>query len=96
MALEDHKKIVELAPEDKESQRAIQKLTPKVEAKREKQKEEMIGKMKDLGNTILGKFGMSLDNFQAVQDPSTGSYSINYNPGGASPSAKDGGGSSAS
>lgn len=36
------------------------------------------GKLKDLGNSILGRFGMSLDNFKAVQDPATGSYSISY------------------
>lgn len=36
------------------------------------------GKLKDLGNTVLGKFGMSLDNFKAEKDPNTGSYSINF------------------
>ena len=36
------------------------------------------GKLKDLGNMVLGKFGMSVDNFKAVKDPNTGSYSINY------------------
>jgi hypothetical protein len=36
------------------------------------------GKLKELGNTVLGKFGMSIDNFQAVKDPATGSYSINF------------------
>ena len=36
------------------------------------------GKLKELGNTVLGKFGMSMDNFQAVKDPATGSYSINF------------------
>ena len=39
------------------------------------------GKLKDLGNNVLGKFGMSLDNFKAVKDPNTGSYSINFNQG---------------
>ena len=37
-----------------------------------------VGKLKDLGNTVLGKFGMSLDNFKAEKDPNTGSYSINF------------------
>ena len=38
----------------------------------------LAGKLKELGNTVLGKFGMSLDNFKAEKDPSTGSYSINF------------------
>lgn len=36
------------------------------------------GKLKDLGNTVLGKFGLSLDNFKAEKDPQTGSYSIKF------------------
>lgn len=35
-------------------------------------------KLKGFGNTILGKFGLSLDNFQMQKDPTTGSYSINF------------------
>jgi hypothetical protein len=40
--------------------------------------EEMLGKLKDMGNWVLGKFGLSVDNFKAVQDPQTGSYSISF------------------
>ena len=40
--------------------------------------EDMFGKLKDLGNSLLGKLGMSLDNFKAVKDPATGSYSISF------------------
>lgn len=36
------------------------------------------GKLKELGNTVLGKFGLSLDNFKADKDPATGSYSIKF------------------
>lgn len=35
-------------------------------------------KLKGLANTVLGKFGMSTDNFKATKDPATGSYSINF------------------
>ena len=36
------------------------------------------GKAKDLGNMILGKFGLSTDNFKMDKDPNTGSYSISF------------------
>lgn len=36
------------------------------------------GKLKDLGNTVLGPFGVSVDDFKAERDPSTGSYSISF------------------
>lgn len=36
------------------------------------------GKLKEMGNSILGRFGMSVDNFKAVKDPNTGSYSVSF------------------
>lgn len=45
--------------------------------KTEKMKEEMLGKLKGLGNTILGKFGMSLDNFK-LEPQEGGGYSVSY------------------
>lgn len=39
-------------------------------------KDEALGKLKELGNSILGNFGMSLDNFKMNQDPATGSWNI--------------------
>ena len=38
--------------------------------------------LKGFGNTILGKFGLSLDNFKAEKDPSTGAYSVQFVQGG--------------
>ena len=42
-------------------------------------KDEALGKLKQLGNSILGNFGMSLDNFNMKQDEKTGSWNIRYN-----------------
>ena len=41
-------------------------------------KEETLGKLKDLGNSILGNFGLSTDNFKFDKDPGTGSYNIRF------------------
>jgi hypothetical protein len=35
-------------------------------------------KLKSLGNSLLGNFGLSLDNFKMQQDPATGSWSIRW------------------
>ncbi|KAI3754534.1 hypothetical protein L1987_54319 [Smallanthus sonchifolius] len=77
-AITDMKKILELDPSSYQSKRTIVRLEPLANEKREKMKEEMLGKLKDMGNTILGRFGMSVDNFKAVKDPNTGSYSISF------------------
>ncbi|KAL9339469.1 hypothetical protein Peur_068484 [Populus x canadensis] len=77
-AIADMKKILELDPSNDQAKRTIRRLEPLAAAKREKMKEEMIGKLKEMGNSLLGRFGMSVDNFKAVQDPNTGSYSISF------------------
>eukprot|EP01094_Clydonella_sp_ATCC50884_P012671 TRINITY_DN22975_c0_g1_i1.p1 TRINITY_DN22975_c0_g1~~TRINITY_DN22975_c0_g1_i1.p1 ORF type:complete len:312 (+),score=65.86 TRINITY_DN22975_c0_g1_i1:68-1003(+) len=82
LALEDLKKILELDPADRDVRKDIVRVEPLAQAKFERDKEEMMGKLKDLGNSVLGMFGMSLDNFQMQQDPDTGSYSIGMKNGG--------------
>uniref|UniRef100_A0A5B7BWZ1 Putative tetratricopeptide repeat-containing family protein n=1 Tax=Davidia involucrata TaxID=16924 RepID=A0A5B7BWZ1_DAVIN len=77
-AIADMKKILELDESHVQAKRTIGRLEPLAAAKREKMKEEMIGKLKEMGNSVLGRFGMSVDNFKAVQDPKTGSYSISF------------------
>lgn len=61
---------------DLEQERA--KLAARVAERNKQLQEEMLGKLKDMGNMFLGKFGMSLDNFKTEQDPQTGSYSVNF------------------
>ncbi|KAF7147223.1 hypothetical protein RHSIM_Rhsim03G0261300 [Rhododendron simsii] len=77
-AIADLKKVLELDQSDVQVRRTIQRLEPLAAEKREKMKQEMIDKLKDMGNSVLGRFGMSIDNFKAVQDPNTGSYSISF------------------
>jgi len=78
-AFEDLKKIVELDPDcrSKESGR-LAFLERRAQEQFEKDKDEMVSKLKDLGNTVLGKFGMSMDNFKCEKDPDTGSYSVKF------------------
>ncbi|HEY9814696.1 MAG TPA: hypothetical protein V6D20_02665, partial [Candidatus Obscuribacterales bacterium] len=78
-ALADAKKALELDPKNTTVRKNVARLQKMEDERLEKLKEETMGKLKDLGNSLLGNFGLSLDNFQTVQDPNTGSYSIQFN-----------------
>jgi len=77
-AVEDLKALVALDPSDRDAARNLARVDKALQEKNEKMKTEMLGKLKDFGNSLLGKFGLSLDNFKATQDPSTGSYNISF------------------
>ncbi|KAA8522818.1 hypothetical protein F0562_009241 [Nyssa sinensis] len=59
-AIADMKKILELDESHVQAKRTIGRLEPLAAAKCEKMKEEMIGKLMEMGNSILGRFGMSV------------------------------------
>ncbi|XP_036404149.1 tetratricopeptide repeat protein 1 [Megalops cyprinoides] len=77
-ALEDYKAVLEKDPSVQQAKAACMRLPQQIQERNEKLKEEMIGKLKDLGNMFLRPFGLSTSNFQVNQDPSSGSYSVNF------------------
>ncbi|GAX78392.1 hypothetical protein CEUSTIGMA_g5834.t1 [Chlamydomonas eustigma] len=77
-ALTDAKKVLELEPGSIWAKQTVARLEPVVQEKHEKLKNEMFGKLKDLGNSLLGRFGLSVDNFKAEKDPESGGYSIKF------------------
>ncbi|XP_034936808.1 tetratricopeptide repeat protein 1 [Chelonus insularis] len=78
-SLADYKKILEFDPAHSEANYAVRRLPPLIEQKNEKLKEEMLGKLKDLGNMILKPFGLSTENFKMEKDPNSGGYSVKFN-----------------
>ncbi|XP_011296729.1 tetratricopeptide repeat protein 1 [Fopius arisanus] len=78
-SLADYKKILELDPHNAEANHAVNRLPPLIDQRNEKLKQEMLGKLKDLGNMILRPFGLSTENFKMEQDPSSGGYSVKFN-----------------
>jgi tetratricopeptide (TPR) repeat protein len=77
-ALVDLKRCLEIDPNYREARLEALRVEKAVTDKQEKMKEEVIGKLKTLGNTILGKFGLSLDNFKMKQNPDDGTYSMSF------------------
>lgn len=79
-ALADAKKIMEIDPHWLSPQLEM-KIIPELERlqkeKFEKMKDEVVTNLKKVGNSVLGYFGMSIDNFKAQQNPD-GTYNINY------------------
>ena len=78
-AYEDFKRLKDLDYKLWENYRNMEnELAYKAEIQKKKMTDEMLGKLKDVGNTILGKFGLSLNNFQMTPN-GQGGYSIQYN-----------------
>ncbi|KAF5368341.1 hypothetical protein D9758_002423 [Tetrapyrgos nigripes] len=71
------KLVVPSSSEAAEIQRSLRNLKPRIEAAQKKETGEMLGKLKGLGNSILGNFGLSTDNFQFVPN-GQGGYSVNF------------------
>ncbi|KAI7182689.1 hypothetical protein D0869_11398 [Hortaea werneckii] len=67
------------ATDKRQIQQSARDLQPRLNAAKEKEVAEMMGKLKGLGNSMLKPFGLSTENFQFVKDEKTGGYSMNFN-----------------
>ncbi|WFD28648.1 hypothetical protein MNAN1_003661 [Malassezia nana] len=83
-AQKDYQRLDELAKEGhvpasyrRDLDAALQRLPPLIEAAASKEKDEMVDKLKTVGNKVLGYFGLSTDNFQ-FQQQEGGGYSVNF------------------
>ncbi|XP_077448694.1 tetratricopeptide repeat protein 1 [Stigmatopora argus] len=77
-ALEDYREALRREPELAAARRACARLPQEIHDKNEKLKEEMLGKLKELGNMVLRPFGLSTNNFRVDRNSDTGSYSVNF------------------
>lgn len=68
-ALRDAKTVQQEDPTFPRIDELVSRLQRAHDKKLEDMKEEAMGKLKDLGNSILGSFGMSLDQFKFDQNP---------------------------
>ena len=78
-ALTNAKAVQTLDPQFFKISETVKRLDRLHNERLEKLKTEAMGKLKELGNSILGNFGMSLDSFKMAQDPKTGGWSVSMN-----------------
>ncbi|KII93337.1 hypothetical protein PLICRDRAFT_121709 [Plicaturopsis crispa FD-325 SS-3] len=80
-AQEDYNTLLTLVSKDSpqivEIKRSLQYLKPRVEAAQKAETAEMLDKLKGLGNSVLGNFGLSTDNFK-FEPNGQGGYSMNF------------------
>ncbi|KIH65467.1 tetratricopeptide repeat protein [Ancylostoma duodenale] len=83
-AIDDYEKLKEQFPQRTQYSVKIQELQKKIEVRNEEMKNEMINKLKELGNVCLRPFGLSTDSFQLTPN-ADGGYSISMKNSGAQP-----------
>ena len=77
-ALSDYSEVLTADPSCPQAREAVPRLTAEVEVQREVLKTEALSKLRDLGDMVLKPFGFSTNDFNFVQDPNTGNYSVSF------------------
>lgn len=77
-AKDEAKIIIEKDPHFAQIQYELADIEKLEKEKLDKMKDEVMGNLKTMGNSILGKFGMSLDQFKFNQNPD-GTYNLSMN-----------------
>lgn len=81
-ALKDYQAVQPLLPAGDSAAaqavaQALQRLPRQISQAQEREKDVMMDKLRDLGNSVLGRFGLSTDAFQFQQSPGGGaSFSV--------------------
>lgn len=76
-ALVDLERLAEITHgTDTLNREVVKRIKHKQELQLEKDKAEMMNNLKSLGNSILGNFGMSLDDFKFEKNGETGNYAV--------------------
>lgn len=76
-ALEDLERLCRITHgTDSLHREVVKRINHKQELKLEEDKAEMMNNLKSLGNSILGNFGMSLDDFKFEKNGETGNYAV--------------------
>ncbi|KLO06777.1 TPR-like protein [Schizopora paradoxa] len=80
-AQDDYQTLLKVLPSDSPLRpsinRSLASVKPRLEAAQQKETGEMIGKLKEMGNSFLGNFGLSTDNFK-FEPNGQGGYSMNF------------------
>ena len=77
-AKQDYEKVLSLEKDHIKAKERMAIVSKRIEEEMEIKKAEMLAQMKTMGNNLLGKFGMSLDQFQSTKDEKTGAYNISF------------------
>ncbi|OCB87120.1 hypothetical protein A7U60_g5855 [Sanghuangporus baumii] len=80
-AKEDYNTLLVILPPNSpqvgQTRRALAVLEPRIEEAQKRETSEMMDKLKGIGNSILGNFGLSTDNFK-FEPNGQGGYSMNF------------------